>query len=1458
MIEVLRDAGVEVRDQPVLSSALGLPDVARVRLLVDHDDLFHVYCAENLPSSVPASRVKDALRKSGDESLLLMDRGGERVNALHMTADGEDAQRELSDSEVAKLLPNVQAEEGEDPFEVSERVRELILNPVEEQEAYRNRGLFSDDYLTGRLTEPGQYSDWQEDVSGPLQELRKLYDSKKGILEGLNEAQTENEFLDEALKILGFSYIKQTTAKDGSRPDYALYPDEGAKNAALGVKNDPTRLYATSLAVTECKYWGRNLDVYTKKDDKDDQATVQQKAAPAMQISRYLQETGLSWGILTNGSEWRLYHGESPGKTKRYYSVDLTRALENEGDFRLIEKGAEGRSFLDRVRAGSEDYAVRVGKELKKVVFERLFARLAAGFLKYHTDELRQPVDEETLSKTYRGTLALLYRLLFLLYAEARDLLPHKDRLGYGVHSITSLKKDVAGRIGKSEKFSDKSYVIWERLESLFRIVDEGSQELNVPPYNGGLFKDAGSHEFLGTHRVSDRHLAPALDELSRQADEGGDKRFVDYGFIGVRELGSVYEGLLEFSLRIADEDLVVVKEKGKEIYVPKGSQGRKKVLGGVDKGAPYLVNDKKERKATGSYYTPRYIVDYIVENTLEPLVAGRREALEARLAEIAKLRRELGRMRKNEDYIAGEVRKMEALRTLLDVKVLDPAMGSGHFLVAAVDYLTDEFSRIISELDAAPVVEELAELRAEIRESLEAYGATASQEQLSDDSLLKRMVLKRCVYGIDQNEMAVELAKLSLWLDAFTVGAPLSFLDHHLKQGNSLIGSSVREVRREVETSGSLLGNQFTATLIQGTELMQHVGEIPDATEGEVRESIDAYATADKVLAPYKHMLDIWTSQHFGNSRAQNFLSQAVSTGDVDHLTRGDYGHFTGQDEKTIDAAIDLSADKQFFHWELEFPEVFYEGSRERENPGFDAVVGNPPYDVLKRDRSNPALNHFIDYVRGMPRYEPAIARILNLFQIMLVQASDLCSRSGLLSMIVPMSLLSDQSTKGIRELLFEKHALEAIQAFPQKDDENDRVFPEAKLSTIVLVARTNSNTETLRCRVHPGKDILESSPLLEIEVADVRSFDPENLTVPLGSPEEVSILQRMFAQEALEPLSSIASVAVGEIDMTQDRNCKQSETTQHELLKGAHLQRYFKRPYPKQGQREWVNLAALKQKYGENSEKLTLHERERLAFQGVTGTDDSRRLKASLIPTGYFLANSLNYFNILESSITMEYILAVFNSQMFEWRFRLTSTNNNVNNYEVHSLPIRRIEFTTPQHERTSAVSYARDLYETNEYPALLNWVEQELVWNSGGEISAYGRNDTIHDLLSHIAAQINAAMEKRGEIQRVWRQWVETIVPTNNTLTKTFLNQRWVEIGLEHGWEGVEQEFQVRNAIPNTGKRLQELRRETEEALEELGPFYKHVQEADGLIDQIVYRLYGLTEEEISVVEASLERG
>ncbi len=948
LVEVVRKSGVRILDRQVQASSLGLPDSARARVIAELGGLLRIYHAETTGTLPSTSRVRSSLEATGYDCLALITKDGQQFLTIHVTAAGEEAHRTVSDTEAAGLLTSIGLSGDADGALASERILDL-LRLEEKPKAYNNRGLFSDDYLEHRIPE-GQ--EWSEDVSGTLAAFRELYEAKKDSLDGLDEANTEMEFLEPALKLLGFHPIKQAKTKAGSKPDYALFGSAKEKGAASKLQKDSPGFYARTLAVVEGKYWGRNLDVYTKKEDKRE--TDKQTSSPEMQVVRYLRETEISWGLLTNGAEWRLYHGNALGKANRYYSIDFEKALASEEDFRrfylffrrgaFAPKGPESKSFLDGVLEGSERYAIRVGNNLKEVVFTRVFPQIANGFLEYHTGGLEQPVDEEVLGKTYRGTLALLYRLLFLLYAESRDLLPTGDLLGYGARGINAIKSEVAKRRDEEYTYTE-GYVLWQSLADLFRIVDEGNRDLKVPPYNGGLFRDDGNHELLGTHRISDHHLAPALDALARQRDEDGENRFVDYGFVGVRELGSVYEGLLEFSLRIADEDLVAVKEKGKEVYVRAGTQGRKKVVGRVEKGSPYLVNDKKERKATGSYYTPRYIVDYIVENTLGPLVEERGKALEEKLEEIRRTDDSLKRSRKSEEYRAERRHEAGALETLLDVKVLDPAMGSGHFLVAAVDHLTDEFSRLVSELEAEPIFEQLGHLREEIEGSLARYGTEAEEDQISDANLLKRMILKRCVYGVDMNEMAVELAKLSLWLDAFTVGAPLSFLDHHLKHGNSLIGSSVQEVRRHAEDSGSLLGNQFTAMLIQGTELMQHVGEIPDATADDIRESVGTYVRADEVLNPYKRVMDIWTSEHFGNTGARMFVSTESATRGADQLIKGDYGSFSQQDQEKIRIAADVAESKHFFHWELEFPEVFYEGARGRENPGFDAVVGNPPY---------------------------------------------------------------------------------------------------------------------------------------------------------------------------------------------------------------------------------------------------------------------------------------------------------------------------------------------------------------------------------------------------------------------------------------------------------------------------------------------------------------------------------
>jgi hypothetical protein len=301
-----------------------------------------------------------------------------------------------------------------------------------------------------------------EDVSAAYEGFRELYQGKKDDLAGLDEANTEMEFVEPALTLLGFYPIKRAKTKTGAIPDYALFGSVQDKNAASKVKKDSESFYARTLAVMEGKYWGRDLDVHTRRDDRRE--PEKQSSAPELQIVSYLQDTEISWGILTNGAEWRLYHGDSLGEAKKYYAVDFDRALATEEDFKrfylffrrkaFVSKGPESKSFLEGVLEGSEQYAIRVGNNLKDVVFTRVFPQLAKGFLEYHTDELRQPVDEDVLKKTYRGTLALLYRLLFLLYAEARDLLPTGDRLGYGARGINAIKEQVADRLNKQYTYT--------------------------------------------------------------------------------------------------------------------------------------------------------------------------------------------------------------------------------------------------------------------------------------------------------------------------------------------------------------------------------------------------------------------------------------------------------------------------------------------------------------------------------------------------------------------------------------------------------------------------------------------------------------------------------------------------------------------------------------------------------------------------------------------------------------------------------------------------------------------------------------------------------------------------------------------------------------------------------------------------------------------------------------------
>ena len=723
-----------------------------------------------------------------------------------------------------------------------------------------NKPLFSQHYLDYLLPESPE---WQEDVAAGFADLNKLYLVNKDLLPTLSEAQTEDIFIKPLWSILGFSYIPQVVTRGkgrAQRPDYALFHRENDRDAAYMLQNDETGFYHRVIAIAEAKYWSRPLSKVSPNDRRD----IYKNENPSFQIASYLTGTGVDWGILTNGREWRLYYRQASSTATEFYQVDLVELLEtaNLEQFKYFwlffrqaafVKDAQNRNFLERVREGSTTYATRVGNELKTLVFEQVFPQLAGGFVADATRQ-RKPVTPELV---YEATLSFLYKLLFLLYAEARNLLPIEG--DYRDYSLIKLTQEVAAGIDQKKNWSETSTQIYDQLLNLFQIIDRGDAGLGVPRYNGGLFhfefhqpEDITAYpanHFLSQVKVNDARLAPVLNQLARL-----EKQPIDYGFLGVRQLGSIYEGLLEY--RVIIEDAAI--------------------------GQVHLENDQGDRRATGSYYTPEYIVKYIVRQTLKPILEQRSARFREIMAEISQIHQQMEAKRLGGASFQGWQKQLhrlerEAQTTVLDIKICDPAMGSGHFLVEAVDYLTDELIGILNEFtEFNPVVEMLEVTRHSILGNLASQGITINPDRLEPTQLLQRVVMKRCIYGVDLNPIAVELAKVSLWLHSFTVGAPLSFLDHHLRCGNSLIGTTVREAEAKMtqEESGqlNLLTGPFVG-LLRSAEILRGVSVLSDATFAEVEQSERLFRDFDCAAQPYKRLLDIYVAQFFGVKQADNFL---------------------------------------------------------------------------------------------------------------------------------------------------------------------------------------------------------------------------------------------------------------------------------------------------------------------------------------------------------------------------------------------------------------------------------------------------------------------------------------------------------------------------------------------------------------------------------------------------------
>ena len=384
-----------------------------------------------------------------------------------------------------------------------------------------NKNLFSNHYLDTLIQ---GLPEWKKTEHEELfWKIKKLYNGEKIFLESLNEAQLEDRFLRPVFRLLLHEFEVQETTKVQGFPDYAFFKDSEIRDEAHRMKGQKS-FYNNAFAVGEVKRWGVELDRLGR--DKHDK-----HKNPSFQLWLYLQETEPKWGILSNGRKWRLYRQDKLFDC--YYEIDLVNLLETDDveGFRyfyyFFRKEAflpsdVGKTFLEEVLQGSADYAREIGDNLKENVYKSLKI-IADGFFHWPGNNLDYR-DERTRADVQKSTMRLLYRFLFLLYAEGKGLLDLRDERYLHEHSFQRLKEEIQNKKeGPSQTaYSPVSTSLWDRLKNLFLLINEGSgafaipkEEFYVPAYNGGLF-DPKKNPHLNEWKIGDSYLAEAVDLLAR------------------------------------------------------------------------------------------------------------------------------------------------------------------------------------------------------------------------------------------------------------------------------------------------------------------------------------------------------------------------------------------------------------------------------------------------------------------------------------------------------------------------------------------------------------------------------------------------------------------------------------------------------------------------------------------------------------------------------------------------------------------------------------------------------------------------------------------------------------------------------------------------------------------------------------------------------------------------------
>lgn len=617
----------------------------------------------------------------------------------------------------------------------------------------------------------------------------------------------------------------------------------------------------------------------------------------------------LPWVVMVQGDRVRVYNTKNigvgrRGRTETY--VECQPSLLSSGDIGLLwllfsaealKEGGTINSILDE----SKRFAADIADRLRERIYEIVVPQLAMGIAKARN--LTAP-SKDDIALTYEMALTVLFRLLFIAYAEDRDLLPYKGNEAYRRRSLKQKAIELAKAESKHTPISAGDHH-WVETAQLWQAVSRGNKEWGVPAYDGTMFSsDAAvskSGALIASITLPNQSFEVALRGLLLTDSEDTLYAPVDFRALSVREFGTIYEGLLESELSLAEQNLTMDK---KGTYLPAGEAGP--VF--VNAGEIYLHDRSGARKSSGSYYTPDFAVEHLLDGALEP-------ALDEHLERMTGL--------------------SDADRTeqFFDFRVADIAMGSGHFLVAAIDRIERRFALWLEENPTPGITRELQYLREAAKTEL---GELADTVVIEDGQLLRRMIARRCIYGVDLNAITVQLARLSIWIHTFVPGLPLSLLDHNLVHGNALVGvGSLDEIRKKFdEGAGTLFEVDADNLLGQAAEPLRKLAQLSDASVKDIEAGRALMEEARLKTLETKALCDLITAQPVSDDpRLKGYQFE-----DWERLKSEVQG------STVLRLARDILEPLTAMHFPIAFPEVFLGHSQ-----GFNVILGNPPWETIK-----------------------------------------------------------------------------------------------------------------------------------------------------------------------------------------------------------------------------------------------------------------------------------------------------------------------------------------------------------------------------------------------------------------------------------------------------------------------------------------------------------------------------